>query len=354
MAGRGSRGPRRGRSSAAKILCAYKKCRSSKDVKNIGQAATAARSAINEAACRELHGACRLVRFCGPAHKRLCMARPESSKRGPREGLDIEQYCCLFAVLVGMGAEMFAIVSLLQVLCGERADCMCKARVRWLQHLDPNDGAPATVRIEKVNGKTQPRDVPMERAIAALLQEWLTNGLRGPGGSRWPLPGQSIVDPDAYLFPGLVLGGAGPKRNNRAYCKPITVRGYRRRLSEAAEVLERERMANSRRLEAHPFDGFPLDRLGTHSFKRSAVTLMKDACASTSLVAAIAGTTAKTLDRVYDTPTWKRKQTLVTTTFKPLSETLRTRHATGPSCPQCGKAREVSSWTCCPWCGRAY
>ena len=65
----------------------------------------------------------------------------------------------------------------------------------------------------------------MERAIAALLQEWLTNGLRGPGGSRWPLPGQSIVDPDAYLFPGLVLGGAGPQRNSRAYGKPITVRG---------------------------------------------------------------------------------------------------------------------------------
>ena len=230
------------------------------------------------------------------------MAGPESSKRGPREGLDIEQYCCLFAVLVGMGAEMLAIISLLQVLCGERADRMCKARVRWLRHLDPNDGSPATVRFEQVNGKTQPRDVPMERAIAALLQDWLTNGLRGPGGNRWPLPGQNIDDPEAYLFPGLVLGGAGPKSNCRAHGKPITARGYRGRRSEAAQVLERERMANNRRGEAHPFDGFPLDLLGTHSFTRSAVTLMKDACASTSLVAAIAGTTAKTLDRVYGHP----------------------------------------------------
>ena len=123
MAWHGSRGPRRGRNSVAKIHCAYKKCRSSRDVKNNGTATTAARSAINEAMCRELHGACRLVRFCCPSHKRLCMAGPDSAKRGPREGLDIEQYSCLFATLVSTGAAMMAAVTLLQIVCGERADC---------------------------------------------------------------------------------------------------------------------------------------------------------------------------------------------------------------------------------------
>ena len=215
--------------------------------------------------------------------------------------------------------------------------------VRWLRHLDPKDSSLATFQIEKVNGKTVARHVPLAPAIAALLHGWLSNGLKGPAGIEWPLPGTNLDDPAAYLFPALALGGSGPKRHLRVFDKPLTVRGYRSRLYEAAAVLERERSANNRRGTAHPFDGFPLDRLGTHSFKRSAVTLMKDICASTSLVAAIAGTTAKTLDRVYDTPTWKRQQTLVTKTFNPLADTLRARQATGqeaPSvgfCSQCGK-----------------
>ena len=328
-------------------------------MKNNGKATTAARSAIDEEMCRELHGACRLVRFCRPSHKRLCMAGPDSAERGPREGLDIEQYSCLFATLVGIGAAMMAVVTLLQIVCGERADCICRGRVRWLRHLDPKDSSPATCQIEKVNGKTVARHVPIAPAIAALLHEWLSNGLKGPAGNEWPLPGTNLDDPAAYLFPGLALGGTGPTRNRRVFDKSLTVRGYRDRLYEAAAVLDRERSADTRRGKAHPFDGFPLDRLGTHSFKRSAVTLMKDICASTSLVAAIAGTTAKTLERVYDTPTWKRQQTLVIKTFNPLADTLRDQQATGqeaPSvgfCSQCRKTRE-SSWACCPWCGRAF
>ena len=85
---------------------------------NNGTATTAARSAINAAMCRELHGACRVVRVCCPTHKRLCMAGPDSAKRGPREGLDIEQYSCLFATLVGTGAAIVAVVTLLQIVRG--------------------------------------------------------------------------------------------------------------------------------------------------------------------------------------------------------------------------------------------
>ena len=127
--------------------------------------------------------------FGGPSHKRLCMAGPDSSKRGAREGLDIEQYSCLFAALVGIGAGMLAVVTLLQILCGERADCICKSRVRWLQHLDPKGSSPATFQIEKVNGKTVARPVPLAPAIAALLHGWLSNGLKGPAGNEGPLPG---------------------------------------------------------------------------------------------------------------------------------------------------------------------
>ena len=78
-------------------------------------------------------------------------------------------------------------------------------------------------------------------------------------------------------------------------------------LRGVADMLEQDRSQKHQQGERHTFDDFPLDRLGTHSFKRSAVVLMKDTCTSTALVGAIAGTTAKTLDRVYDMPTLRRQ-----------------------------------------------
>ena len=72
-----------------------------------------------------------------------------------------------------------------------------------------------------------------------------------------------------------------------------------------------------------PSTGPPIDRLGTHTFKRSAMTLMKDTCTSTALVGAIAGTTAKTLDRIYDAPTWRRQQTLAVRAFTQVATALQ-------------------------------
>ena len=163
--------------------------------------------------------------------------------------------------------------------------------------------------------------------------------------------------PGHVPFPGLRAGG---NKYRRAWGRQVSIRGYRKRLRDVADVLEQDRSQKHQQGERHTFDDFPLDRLGTHSFKRSAVVLMKDTCTSTALVGAIAGTTAKTLDRVYDTPTWKRRQTLVTKTFHPLADTLRPRQATGQEAPsvgfysQCGNTRESSYWTSCPWCGHAF
>ena len=168
-------------------------------MKNNGKATTAARSAINEAMCRELHGACRLVRFCGPSHKRLCMAGPDSAKRGPREGLDIEQYSCLFATLVGMGAAMMAVVTLLQIVCGERADCICRGRVRWLRHLDPKDSSPATCQIEKVNGKTVARHAPPRAGDrgppACVVVQWTQGACWDRVAAPWHEPRRSCRVP---------------------------------------------------------------------------------------------------------------------------------------------------------------
>ena len=139
--------------------------------------------------------------------------------------------------------------------------------------------------------------------------------------------------------------------------------------------------------------------MGTHSFKRSAVSLMKDTCTSTALCGAIAGTTAKTLDRVYDAPTLKRQQALVARAFGPVASSLQreesdaalppraakkakkkprspasaplplpprqsgAREGQGGArdgaplarfCAACGERREEPSWACCPWCGHMY
>eukprot|EP00971_Amphidinium_carterae_P181411 3598875-Amphidinium_carterae.1 len=58
----------------------------------------------------------------------------------------------------------------------------------------------------------------------------------------------------------------------------------------------------------HVFEQLDLNRLGTHSFKRSAVTMLKDAQHSTAVIAGISGTAAGTLDSTYDAPTTRRKQ----------------------------------------------
>ena len=197
--------------------------------------------------------------------------------------------------------------------------------------MDPGDDQPATIRIAKVNGKTKAREIPVAPDVAALVHSWSTQGLgHGPSGTRWPFAGDP--EPKAarrFLFPGCARGGVKGMRRN--WARPISVRGYQRKLTEAARVLQEERAANARRSRSHPFDGFPLDRLGTHSFKRRAVTLMKDACTSTALCGSIAGPTARTLDRVYDTPTLKRQQALVARVFGPVATRLVERPAPTPA-----------------------
>ena len=166
-------------------------------------------------------------------------------------------------------------------------------------------------------------------------------------------------DPDADLYPGLQPGGS------RDLGRPVTVRGYCKRLREAAEVLQRERSRRERlrsktSISEHPFKEFPLDRLGTRSLKRSGVVLM-DNCTSTALVGAIAGTTPKTLDRLYGAPTWRRQQTLAVRAFTQVATALQpavpavAEEAPPPVakfCTRCGRACGEERWACCPWRGR--
>ena len=62
--------------------------------------------------------------------------------------MELEQYVCLATACVSVGCPWVAVLTLLQFVCGERADCMRQARVGWLRHMDPHDEILATVRIE--------------------------------------------------------------------------------------------------------------------------------------------------------------------------------------------------------------
>ena len=135
-AARGSRGPRRGRGSCPKLLCAYRGCRSKRDVKNLGKAFSAPRDAVTESQCRPLHGACQTVRFCGPTHRRLAMSR-DARQRGPRAALELGHYTLMIETCLKVGAPWLVPLTLLQLVCGERAECICHARFSWLNHLNP-------------------------------------------------------------------------------------------------------------------------------------------------------------------------------------------------------------------------
>ena len=92
----------------------------------------------------------------------------------------------------------------------------------------------------------------------------------------------------------------------------------------AADKLRRERAQMG---PEHPSVGFRLDRLGTHSFKYTGVCIMKDVCSSTALVGAVAGTTARALDHIYDAATMARQIGLVTKAFDDLSAADPELHA---------------------------
>ena len=102
------------------------------------------------------------------------------------------------------------------------------------------------------------------------------------------------------MFPG--LGAKGWPHH-----KAVTERAYLQRLCHTADHLAESKTSARLLGNPHPFGDFDLARLGTHSMKKTAVTLLKDAGVSTAIVSSVTGTTVAVLDRVYDCPTPKRQ-----------------------------------------------
>ena len=299
------------------MRCGYKSCRSLSDVKNAPPSLVLSVSDVERILCRNIRGHCQNFRFCCKRHRDVCYADSASHEppRGPREGLSAEQYTLLFNILLNAGAPWAAVLTLLQTNLGERASCMCVARRSWLHNLDPACADPAMIRIPcAVNGKTVSRDVPMDTGLAKLLARWTGAApLKSSTGAMWPFP-HCPRDTDWLLFPGLDL--KDPKKLRRDFGKAVSRRGYLKTITHlAVPLLAQQRQQCRDRGGAHAFDMYPLNKLGTHSLKKTSVMLLRDVCRSTSVVGSICGTSAATLERVYDQPTFKRKQAAVQRAF---------------------------------------
>ena len=174
--------------------------------------------------------------------------------------------------------------------------------------------------------------------------------------SQWPYSAEHRhllrSDPDALLFPGLDSHAGRGQQMRRNFEVAMTERAYFKHLKQVMDGIEHDRTATQTLGHAHVWDDVCLAKVGTHSLKRTAVTLLKDRCTSTSVVGAICGTSALTLDKEYDVPTTRRQKTALRDAFSGvLAGVGNTSCLVLPPCSSCGKAPIEAAWKVCPWCG---
>ena len=330
-----SRGPERYGTRKIKIRCSYKHCKYERDVQNVGQKLSLEVRGLDQTKIRRVRAHTARVKFCCLAHLNMCKnssSRRPQIRRGSREGLSAAQITHLFKVLLDVKMPWAAALMLLQISGGERASCVCSSRYSWLRGAKIAEQVQPSLRIPQgVNGKTISRSTPLDRNIANLFQRWLTQEpLMGHGGTTWPFPGQPLEE-SSLLFPGVHREKGGKKVRN--WMKPINRRSYLKALVKTAvPALRRELKGAEKSGEVHPFEGFPLDKLGTHSFKKAGVMALKDVCRSTTVIAAMCGTSVPTIQRIYDQPTEVRKRRAATQAFGPIAKIVATYMSGGSRC----------------------
>ena len=299
--------------------------------------------------------------------------RAQTKKRGGREALTVDQVIHFYFVLLrDVNSAWAAVMFILGILLGERAELLCHVQDDWFGCMDPSQGILPQCFVRPINKKTKGREVPLDRDFGKLLWTWATGsplmgGYDGVGHrSQWPHPGQVLFQrrlrrfgkqpSGKYLFPGRALGGD----NSRAWTKAVTSRGFFSKFQAAQQVIIDEIKKSRSKREPHPFDDVSIKRVTSHSMKKSAVTLMKTAGCSTAIVSAITGTSTRVLDSVYDIAT-QRRQRQAAAVFQPILQGIHVpeRKANTASdhdqacrfCVQCGHQLE-NSWLFCRFCGQ--
>ena len=354
-------GPKRKRGSVLKIPCCYIKC-SQKNVDCKNRSHELPVSKLNKKLSRRMHPLAKVARFCSAQHQRLC-TRADRGPYGGREALSTEQIVCLFDVL-RQHTPWAAVLFLLGLVLGERVDAARQCRLSWFRGLDQADGALPTISIPRCNGKTKARqDMPLHAGFAKLLHGWIwLCPLQGHSGKQWPHLDQPVPAttgkrlPGMLLFPGRQLGGTN-KRNVSAAISP---KAFWNCFKAAQKILGQQRKEQHAQAQAHPFDDIDLDRITSHSCKKSAVTMLSEHT-TTAIVSAITATSPRVLDSTYVCPTKRRQREAVDRAFSPVVRQLAvqapdegSRPVAGKFCVHCGGKQLTAEWLHCPSCGTKY
>ena len=341
------------------LRCARKSCkRTSTNVKNVPRKLLLAKIQADLQTCRALHSNCETLRFCSVSCLRQCKKSTRTGRRGARCGLNKQQLALMLKQGIQDDKPWLAILIFCQILCGERADCARRLQVGWLQDLSPDDPAPPRIEIPKVNGKTTARTVWLAQEHAQQLHGWLFKQPLQSKSQQWPHADLDLKDAETHLFPGWTQKPGQLQQLDSS--KAISERNYLKALKTAGSHIAAERQKQPAGTE-HAFDGFDFKRLGTHSFKRTAVSLLKDTCLSTSIVSAVTGTSSKTLDQYYDEPTASRQRKATGNAFSSLFDESQKEQPSKLSkqttvaarfCTSCGTRREQETWMYCPNCGK--
>ena len=344
------------------LVCGYKQCDSNANVKNSPHMLSKQLVKITE--CRALRPHCKVVKFCCQEHLSLC--KKQKSKRKTCnvgcEALDVPQVLCLFDTLCLVGYAWAAVLMIVQLFLGERADAARSIRCSWLKHvLQDQDSVdlPEIWLPHGINCKTDERQIPLDRGLCKLLRSWIYESpLSGRRGSQWPWESQEFSG-ERCLFPGKDIISQG-----RSWEVPVSERAFFEAISKATKHIRSARADAEGRGEVHVFSDVDLGRVGTHAIKKTCVSLLSEVGVTMDLIGAITNTSPAVLRRHYDVATNGRKRRAMASALGPVVDGLLQASAEMPGHGnddhhdarlglQGPQALETILDRWCPYCGRA-
>ena len=296
------RGPPRKPGSSQKQRCAYRLCRSRRDVKNSKWCLPVRQ--VSSSSTRKLHCKAKTARFCCEEHRTKAKSTGAVAKKpyGQRESLTQQQVTYLFDIMLHkVGCAWAAVMLLLSVSTGERVDAVRQVCTTWLTGLDDQAVGKPTISWPRVNLKTTARDSILDSGVAQLLWQWISRQpLKTTQGSQWPFAGQDVQHHLAkgtpcYLFPGRMLGGKDCRNSEQA----VTARAYNYVWKSCQHILKAEITAACKQGRSHPFTDVDLRRLSSHCGKKSCVNLLQEQGNPVSIASALTCTTPSVLQNSY-------------------------------------------------------